>query len=69
MSVPKKRRTKSSMGNRRSHHSLKKITLNKCSKCGQAVRPHQACAFCGNYKGREAIKIKSKDEKKKKAKK
>lgn len=63
MSVPKKKRTKSSVGNRRSHHALKKITLNKCSKCGKEVKPHTACSFCGVYKGREAIKIKIKAKK------
>jgi large subunit ribosomal protein L32 len=56
MSVPKKRRTKSSQGNRRSHHALKTITLNKCPKCGRAVKPHNICSFCGNYNGKEVIK-------------
>ena len=63
MSVPKKRRTKSSVGNRRSHHALKTTTLNKCPQCGKAVRPHVACTFCGNYKSKEAVKIKSKTKK------
>jgi len=58
MSVPKKKRTKSSVGQRRSHHALKSVTLSVCPKCGKAVKPHTACEFCGNYKGREAIKIK-----------
>lgn len=66
MSVPKKRRTKSSVGQRRSHHALKKITLNKCPKCGKSVKPHQACGFCGFYKGKEAVKIASKTKKDKK---
>jgi len=66
MSVPKKRRTKSSVKQRRSHHGLKKITLNKCSKCGKAIKPHQACPFCGYYKGREVLKIKTKSKKKEK---
>jgi len=63
MSVPKKRRTSSSAGRRRSHHSLKEITLNKCSKCGKQVLPHKACSFCGTYKGRESVKIKVKTKK------
>ena len=65
MSVPKKRRTKSSRGNRRSHHALKEITLSKCPQCGRAVKPHTACTFCGAYKGEEVVKIKTKDTKKK----
>lgn len=58
MSVPKKRRTASSAGRRRSHHALKKVTLSVCPKCAQAVLPHTACEFCGTYKGREVIKNK-----------
>ena len=63
MSVPKKRRTKSSVGNRRSHHALKKITLNKCPQCGKATKPHKACEFCGTYKGKQIVKIKAKKKK------
>jgi len=58
MSVPKKKRTKSSVGQRRSHHALKGVTLTKCSKCGKAVKQHSACEFCGNYKGKEVLKVK-----------
>ncbi|MEA3398824.1 MAG: 50S ribosomal protein L32 [Patescibacteria group bacterium] len=65
MSVPKKKRTSSSVRNRRSHHGLKSITLNKCPQCGKAVEPHKACGFCGYYKGKETIKIKAKKDKKK----
>jgi large subunit ribosomal protein L32 len=65
MSVPKKRKTSSSIKQQRSHHSLKKQTLNSCSKCGQAVMPHTACSFCGNYKGRVVLKIKDKAKNKK----
>ena len=65
MSVPARRKTsrKAKMG--RSHEALKKVKLNKCSKCGKAIESHKACSFCGAYKGKEAIKIKSKAKKKK----
>lgn len=66
MSVPTKRRTKSSAGRRSAHHALKKMTLGKCPKCNQAIQPHRACEFCGHYKGREVIKIKEKKAKSKK---
>jgi len=65
MSVPKKKRTSSSVGRRRSHHALSKLTLNKCSQCGKTVKPHTACDFCGTYKGREVVKIKDKTKKEK----
>jgi len=66
MSVPKKRRTSGSAGKRRSHHALKSATINICSQCKKAVKPHHACSFCGYYKGKEVVKtkIKTKDKKK-----
>jgi large subunit ribosomal protein L32 len=66
MSVPPKRRTSSKVGRRRSHDALKKINLQKCKKCGQPIKPHHACLSCGTYKGREAVKVKTKAKKKKK---
>ena len=63
MSVPKKRRTPSSVGKRRSHHALNKTLLVACSKCGKPVEPHKACLFCGTYKGKEILKIKEKKTK------
>lgn len=69
MSVPARRKTsrKAKMG--RSHQALKKINLNKCPKCSKAVEAHKACAFCGTYKGREVIKVKSKKSEAKNSKK
>ncbi|PKM91047.1 50S ribosomal protein L32 [Candidatus Falkowbacteria bacterium HGW-Falkowbacteria-1] len=65
MSVPKKRKTSSSTKQQRSHHSLKKQTLGSCPKCGQAVRPHIACSFCGTYKGKAVLKVENKVKNKK----
>ncbi len=66
MSVPAKRRCRSEARRGRSHQALKKVKTNKCPKCGKAVLPHRACDFCGSYKGREVLKIKSKIKKEKK---
>jgi large subunit ribosomal protein L32 len=62
--VQMKRHTKSSTRSRRSHHALKNKVLNKCPKCGKAVKPHYACAFCGSYRFMETVKIKTKTKKK-----
>jgi large subunit ribosomal protein L32 len=64
MPVPAKRRSRSKARRGRAHFALKKIKLNCCPKCKKAVLPHTACAFCGNYKSREAIKLKVKKVKK-----
>ncbi len=67
MSVPKKRRTKSSIGKRRSHDSLKKIKLSTCPKCKKDVLPHTVCENCGTYKGKQVLKVKNALTDKKKA--
>jgi len=66
MSVPKKRGTRSSVKRRQSHDSLKDKMLTTCNQCGKSILPHTACNYCGFYKGKEVIKIKSKKSKTKK---
>ncbi|MFA5000499.1 MAG: 50S ribosomal protein L32 [Patescibacteria group bacterium] len=65
MANPKKRKTHSSSRQGRAHLALKKKTLNKCPKCGQALEPHKACPSCGSYKGKEIRPVKIKAAKKK----
>lgn len=60
MGLPSQKRTKSSKKRRASHFALKAVSLNKCPKCGKPVKSHQACAFCGTYKGRQIITLKDK---------
>ncbi|MBU1131043.1 50S ribosomal protein L32 [Patescibacteria group bacterium] len=64
MGLPSQKRTKSSKKRRASHFALKKSSLNKCPKCQKPILAHRACRFCGYYKGREVIKIKSSLDKK-----
>jgi len=66
MGLPSKKRTKSSKRRRAAHFALKTINLNQCPKCQKPIRPHRACRFCGFYKGREVIKIKTALDKKNK---
>lgn len=66
MPNPKKRKTHSASRKGRAHLALKKTTLNTCPKCGQAKKPHTACALCGSYKGQVVLKLKVKKTKTKK---
>ncbi len=66
MANPKKRKNHSANHRGRSHLALKKATLNKCPKCGQAIKPHTACLTCGYYRDKEVVKIKLKSDSKKK---
>ena len=56
MANPKKRKTHSATHKGRAHLALKKAVLVKCSKCGEARKPHTVCQFCGTYRGREVVK-------------
>jgi large subunit ribosomal protein L32 len=60
MGLPSQKRTKSSKKRRASHFALKPTKLASCPKCGQPVRPHYACNFCGTYKGKQIVTIKQK---------
>ncbi|MEZ4156937.1 MAG: 50S ribosomal protein L32 [Candidatus Paceibacterota bacterium] len=53
MAHPKKHQSKSQRGGRRAHHALKSVNLTVCAECKGPVRPHRACASCGNYKGKK----------------
>lgn len=65
MPVPKKRHSRSRQGKRRAENFRAFLPgFTKCPSCGSPVRPHFACAACGTYKGRAAIKIKQKKAKK-----
>jgi large subunit ribosomal protein L32 len=51
VAVPKRRKSKSSKGHRRSHDFLVPPTLNICPQCKLAVPPHKVCDLveeCGN---------------------
>jgi len=60
MPHPKQKRTRSSAKKRASHFALKTKNLSSCSKCGKPVLPHRACKFCGTYRGKQILTIKSK---------
>jgi large subunit ribosomal protein L32 len=66
MSVPKRRKTKSTVNQRRMHHFLASPVLVNCSKCGKPKRAHSVCLNCGFYKKREVIDVLGKLEKKEK---
>lgn len=51
MAVPKRRKSKSKKGMRRSHDALTAPALNTCPQCKLAVPPHKVCDLveeCGN---------------------
>ncbi len=63
MALPSKRSTKSGKRRRLAYYKQSKRKLQICPKCKKPVRSHQACSFCGSYRGREIMNIKIKAKK------
>lgn len=63
MAVPKRRKSKSKIGMRRSHDAVGIPQLRPCPKCGAYTKPHRVCAECGFYKDKLVVepKVKLKD--------
>lgn len=57
MAVPKRKVSPSRRGMRRSHHALTASAHNECKNCGELKRPHNICASCGHYDGREVATV------------
>ena len=53
MAVPKRKTSPSKRNMRRSHDSLKAVNFQECPNCGELRLPHNLCASCGHYNGRE----------------
>lgn len=58
MAVPKRKTSKARRDKRRNNvWKISAPALVKCSNCGAYKRPHRLCAACGQYNGREVIKV------------
>ena len=57
MAVPFRRTSKTKKRMRRTHLKKTAPGLTTCPNCGAAIKPHRACTKCGNYKGKEVVKV------------
>ncbi len=57
MAVPFRRTSKTKKNMRRTHLKKEVGALTTCPKCGASIRPHRACTKCGNYNGKNVLKI------------
>ena len=55
MAVPKRKTSPSKRNMRRSHHALTATQFQECPNCGELKLPHNMCAACGHYNGREIV--------------
>ena len=62
MAVPFRRTSKTKKRMRRTHLKKTAPSVVLCKNCGEPVAPHRACTKCGNYKGKEVIKVDKAEE-------
>lgn len=55
--LPKRKYAKSRQRERRGHMGIETPAMDTCPQCHSAKLSHHVCPTCGNYNGREAIKI------------
>ncbi|MBN1188443.1 MAG: 50S ribosomal protein L32 [Dehalococcoidales bacterium] len=55
--LTKRKYAKSRQRERRGHIKMEKPPMDTCPQCHSAKLSHHACPNCGNYSGREAIKV------------
>ena len=64
MAQPKRRWSKARTGLKRSTWKIEATNLSACSNCGEHIPSHVACPKCGFYNKKQAVEIKTKEEKK-----
>jgi large subunit ribosomal protein L32 len=65
MPNPKRRHSRERGRLRRTFYKLKLNNLGKCPQCGKPKQLHKVCPFCGYYKGKQVVEIKTLEEKRK----
>ncbi|RMG39549.1 MAG: 50S ribosomal protein L32 [Candidatus Dadabacteria bacterium] len=57
MAVPKKKTSKSKRNMRRSHDALRQRYAIICPNCGEPMQRYHVCTSCGQYRGRQVLKV------------
>ena len=57
MAVPKNKTSKARRDKRRANWKRTEPNLVECPQCHALKMPHRVCPNCGQYKGKEVIKV------------
>lgn len=66
MPVPKKGHSHQRQATRRANWKITPPALADCPSCGAPVLPYYICGACGQYQGKQYLRIKEKKSKKEK---
>lgn len=57
MAVPKRKKSKMRVRQRRGHFKAVVAEVAECTNCGGSYRSHRVCPSCGFYKGRQVLSV------------
>lgn len=57
MAVPKRKKSKMRVRQRRGHFKAEIAQVQACPSCGEAKESHRVCPACGMYRGRKVLTI------------
>jgi len=63
MALPKRKHSHSRSCKRTTHYKLFMPQLVECPQCRKLKPAHMVCPFCGQYAGRQIVKIEKKAKK------
>ena len=57
MAVPKRKKSKMRIRQRKGHIKAELAQVQTCQNCGAAQQSHRVCPSCGQYRGRQVLTI------------
>jgi large subunit ribosomal protein L32 len=57
--LPKKKKSRSRRGMRRSHQHIAVPPLSACPQCHELKPTHRVCPSCGTYNGHQILKVRA----------
>jgi large subunit ribosomal protein L32 len=57
MAVPKRKKSKMRVRQRKAHHKAVAAQVKACPNCGAPQQSHRVCPSCGTYKGRQVVSV------------
>ena len=61
MAVPKRKKSKMRVRQRKAHIKAEVAQASACANCGAPQRAHRVCPSCGFYRGRQVLTVKAAD--------
>lgn len=59
MAVPKRKKSKMRVRQRKAHIKAELAQVGACSQCGAPQRAHRVCSACGYYRGKQVLTVKA----------